>query len=140
DKVRARPTGTSPHFDGAAAGGYEIRHGRVTVDGGRPLLRTDAGEDEGCVVGAVAATSWHGVLEHDDLRRALLRWVAELRGLDFVPGDVAFAEVRERRLDLLGDLVAEHLDTAALSTLIEHGAPPDLPVVPPAGAPTVDAP
>jgi adenosylcobyric acid synthase len=33
----------------------------------------------------------------------------------------------------MGDLVAEHLDTAALTRLIEHGPPAGLPVVPPGG-------
>lgn len=139
DKVRARPTGVSPLLGGVAAGGYEIRHGRVTVHGGAPLLRTDTGEDEGCVAGAVLGTSWHGVLEHDDLRRALLVWVAERRGLAFTPGPVTYRQVRERHLDRLGDLVADHLDTATLSRLVADGAPASLPTVPPAGAPTPEA-
>jgi adenosylcobyric acid synthase len=51
-----------------------------------------------------------------------------------VPGDRSFAEVRRQRLDLLGDLIAEHADTAAIDRLIEAGPPPGLPFVPP-GAP-----
>jgi adenosylcobyric acid synthase len=37
-------------------------------------------------------------------------------------------------IDRLADAVDAHLDTAALLRLIEHGAPADLPFVPP-GAP-----
>ena len=48
--------------------------------------------------------------------------------------DVSFAALRERQLDALGDLVDEHLDTGALLRLIDTGAPPDLPFIPP-GAP-----
>jgi adenosylcobyric acid synthase len=48
-----------------------------------------------------------------------------------VAPDVSFATVRAARLDRLGDLVVEHLDTAALLALIEHGAPAGLPVLPP---------
>jgi adenosylcobyric acid synthase len=48
--------------------------------------------------------------------------------------DTRFAEVRERALDVLGDLVEEHLDTDALWRLIEQGPPAGLPFVPP-GAP-----
>ena len=44
-----------------------------------------------------------------------------------------FAAVRQARLDTLGDLVVEHLDTEALCSLIEHGPRPGLPVIPPAG-------
>jgi adenosylcobyric acid synthase len=34
---------------------------------------------------------------------------------------------RQARLDVLGDLVTDHLDTAALSRLIEGGPPPGMP-------------
>jgi adenosylcobyric acid synthase len=36
-------------------------------------------------------------------------------------------------VDLLGDLVEEHLDTDALWRLMERGTPENLPVIPPAG-------
>jgi adenosylcobyric acid synthase len=51
-----------------------------------------------------------------------------------VPGTVSFEDVRQDRLDALGDLVADHLDTAAVLALLEDGAPDGLPFVPP-GAP-----
>ena len=52
----------------------------------------------------------------------------EASGRRFVPApDMSFAALREQRLDRLGDLVADHLDTAALVRLIEGGAPRDLP-------------
>jgi adenosylcobyric acid synthase len=105
--------------------GYEIRHGRLTRHGGEPLI----GEDEGCRVGSVLGTSWHGVLEHDAFRRALLGWVADRVGRRFAPGNHAFADIRAERLDAIGDLVEQHLDTAALTALIEGGAPPQLPII-----------
>jgi len=95
----------------------------VRVEGGEAFL-------DGCVAGAVAGTSWHGIFENDGFRQAFLRRVAEAAGRRFVPApDVSFAALREERLDRLGDLVADHLDTEALARLIEHGAPPGLPVV-----------
>jgi len=112
---------------GADAAGYEIRHGRVTRHGGEPLLAADDGEQEGCRDGNVAGTSWHGLLEGDGLRRSLLSWVAERRGRGFEPGTRPFAAVREARLDALGDLVADHLDTERLEDLIENGPPAELP-------------
>jgi adenosylcobyric acid synthase len=62
-----------------------------------------------------------------------LTWAAEVAGRSgFRPApDVSFAEARAEQLDLLGDLVAEHLDTAAVSDLLAHGAPPDLPTIGP---------
>ena len=104
--------------------GYEIHHGRVRFDAGAaPFL-------DGCRVGPVWGTTWHGALESDGFRRAFLAEVAAAAGRDFRPaGEVSFAAVREARLDVLGDLVADHLDGAALDALITGGAPGSLPVV-----------
>ena len=128
EKVLRRRAGRCAWLD-TEAGGYEIRHGRVALRGGDPLLRDDDGEPDGCRVGNVAGTSWHGALEHDAFRRALLVRVAAARGRRFEPGAGSFAAARERRLDVLGDLVADHLDTARLTDLIEGGIPAGLPTV-----------
>lgn len=133
DKLLGQRTGRSPRFD-VPAGGYEIRHGRVTVAGGEPWLAGSDG-DEGCWMGEVLGTSWHGLLEHDRLRRALLSHVAEVTGRDWRPGHEDFAAVRTRHHDRLADLVADHLDTAALHRLLDDGVPAGLPVVAPGGAP-----
>jgi adenosylcobyric acid synthase len=127
EKLLRRSSGFAAGFEGAPVNGYEIRHGRVARHGGDPLLASA----EGCRHGAVLGTSWHGVLEGDAFRRALLRWVAARRGLDFVAGSQPFADLRERRLDALGDLIEEHADTAAIERLIERGADPDLPIIGP---------
>jgi adenosylcobyric acid synthase len=131
-KVLGNPGGHATAFGGVPVHGYEIHHGRVRRFGGEPLL---AGRgEEGCRRGTVAGLSWHGVFEGDEFRRAFLAWVAACRGLDWVPGERSFADVRRQRLDLLGDLIAEHADTAAIDRLIESGPPSGLPFVPP-GAP-----
>jgi adenosylcobyric acid synthase len=44
---------------------------------------------------------------------------------------VVFARLREARLDLLGDLVEQHLDVGALLDLARTGAPAGLPVLAP---------
>jgi adenosylcobyric acid synthase len=120
DKVLARRTGTAL---GERVDGYLIHHGRAQVAGGEPFL-------DGCAVGAVAGTTWHGIFESDAFRRAFLRDLAARAGRDFVgAADVSFGGVRRRRLDALADLVDEHLDVGALMRLIEHGAPNHLPVI-----------
>ena len=127
-KVLRRRTGhCAPMNTGAS--GYEIRHGRVQVIGGELLLRSSDGEPDGCIAGPVIGTSWHGVLEDDEFRRALLGRVAAARGRRFVPGTIPFADARATRLDALGDLVGGHLDTDRLATLIESGAPTGLPTI-----------
>ena len=132
DKVLARPQGTyGPH---AVTTAYEIHHGRVRREGGEPLFGTGDGDAEGCRSGSVLGTVWHGALESDGVRRALLAEVAQAAGRDWVPGERAFEDVRQARLDALGDLVADHLDTDAVVRLLEQGAPAGLPFVPP-GAP-----
>jgi adenosylcobyric acid synthase len=107
---------------GASAAGYEIHHGRVTVGSGEPFLG-------GARAGMVFGTMWHGSLEGDELRRAFLR---EALGIE--ASDVSFPEARERRLDLLGDLVEAHLDVDALLELALRGVPTGLPLLPPGGA------
>jgi adenosylcobyric acid synthase len=119
DKVLRLPVGTAL---GAPSSGYEIHHGRITVASGEPFLG-------GARSGQVFGTMWHGSLEGDDLRRAFLS-----ESLGLAPSDVSFPAARERRLDLLGDLVEEHLDVDALLDLARNGAPADLPILPPGGA------
>ena len=110
--------------DGEPVTGYEIHHGVVTADGGEPF-------PGGCSAGAVLGTTWHGIFESDRFRRALLRNVAAAAGRAFEPGRITFAQIRERKLDTLADLVTAHMDTAALLDLIDHGAPAGLPFIPP---------
>jgi adenosylcobyric acid synthase len=129
-KVLGNPAGSAPWLGGVAASGYEIHHGRTRVLGGEPVLDSDDG-DRGCRSGAVVGVAWHGIFESDAFRRAFLGWVATERRLDWVAGTRPFAAVREERLDVLGDLIADHADTAALDRLLDHGAPPGLPFVPP---------
>ncbi|MFE9168665.1 cobyric acid synthase [Streptomyces kebangsaanensis] len=125
EKTLTRPEGEAL---GERVEGYEIHHGVAEVTAGEPFL-------DGCRVGAVWGTHWHGSLESDGFRRAFLREVAAAAGRRFVPAaDTSFAALREEQLDRLGDLIEQHADTDALWRLIESGAPQGLPFIPP-GAP-----
>ena len=131
-KTLGRPQGTSVF---GPVSGYEIHYGQ-TVDrapGVAGLIETTAGEPEGVRYGNVFGTHWHGAFESDGFRRDFLAEAARLAGREgFAPDPgTRFGAARERMLDLLGDLVEEHVDTAALWRLIECGAPPGLPVVGP---------
>lgn len=137
-KTLARPSGFA---DGEPVTAYEIHHGIVTVDSDRggpgaesePLFtNSEGGALDGCRAGAVWGTLWHGALENDGFRRAYLTQVAQWTGRRFVASpDTSFEAARQARLDALGDLVADHLDNAAVDRLIEHGAPPGMPFIPP---------
>ena len=113
DKTLRLPSGTAL---GVPAAGYEIHHGHVTVGGGAEEFLG------GARAGNVFGTMWHGSLEGDELRGAFLAAV-----LGRPPSGVSFTAARERRLDLLGDLVAEHLDIEALLSLARTGPPAGLP-------------
>ncbi|MFL6144637.1 MAG: cobyric acid synthase [Labedaea sp.] len=106
---------------GHEVAGYQIHHGRVTVDdsSAEPFL-------DGCRVGAVWGTTWHGAFENDGFRRAWLAEAASQAGVTWTPDGAApgFAALRESMLDRLADAVAEHLDTAALLGLINTGRRP----------------
>lgn len=150
EKVLRLPSGTAL---GQPVSGYEIHHGRVTVGGGVGGGGDDGEEFPGGTRrGRVFGTMWHGTLESDDFRAALLAEVARgsggvggVRGGESgggAPGGsrdagrerpasaVSFARAREARLDLLGDLAEEHLDLDALLDLARSGPPP-LPILPP---------
>ena len=124
DKVLRLPTGSAL---GETTSGYEIHHGRVTRGSGEEFLG-------GARSGSVLGTMWHGSLEGDAFRQAFLSLVAAAVGRTREPSDVSFPVARERRLDLLGDLVEEHLDLDALLDWAHHGPPTGLPVLPPGGA------
>jgi adenosylcobyric acid synthase len=128
EKILGRPVGRAPGFGDAEVWGYEIHHGRVSRDGGDPLFET-GGDTEGCRISTTLGTSWHGVLEADGFRRALLLWVAAVRGLDWRAGEEPFAAAREAQLEKLGDLVADHVNREALMGLIDEGPPSGMPVV-----------
>ncbi|MET9484524.1 cobyric acid synthase [Streptomyces sp. NPDC006638] len=138
EKTLGRPVGVAL---GEPVEGYEIHHGVAEVGGGSAFVSDAFVSDgsgvalDGCQVGSVRGTHWHGVLENDAFRRRFLAEVAREAGRRFVPApDTSFGALREEQLDLLGDLVEEHADTDALWRLIEEGAPAGLPFIPP-GAP-----
>lgn len=126
DKVLRKPCGRALGHD---VTGYEIHHGRVTLGHGlEPFL--GGGRDR-----SVFGTMWHGSLESDGFRGALLtEFAAAIGQTNFVPGAVSFAALRERRIDLLADLLEDSLDADALLELIAGGPPAGLRFVPP-GAP-----
>jgi len=107
--------------------GYQIHHGITEAHGGETF-------PGGCADKSTFGTSWHGLFESDGFRQAFLTQAANAVNRTYIPTNVSFPAERERQLDALGDLIADHLDTGALMRLIEGGAPAALPFIPP-GAP-----
>jgi adenosylcobyric acid synthase len=123
-------SGTAKLAKGTAVEGYEIRNGRPRlVERGSVvpwlgLLQDGVEEEEGAADAArgLYATSLHGIFEIDAFREGFLAEVAGRRGKRWAPSGLSFAGIRERRLELLADLVEEHMDLEALSSVISEGA------------------
>ncbi|WP_041626059.1 cobyric acid synthase [Stackebrandtia nassauensis] len=127
DKTLTHPKG---HYGDIPVSGYEIHYGRDTVDAGAAsMFRLADGTGEGARLGSVSGTHWHGAFGCDAFRRAFLTGAAALAGRDrfAVDDTVDFAALRESELDALADLVGDHLDMAAITSLIRDGAAPDAP-------------
>ncbi|MBE9374347.1 cobyric acid synthase [Saccharopolyspora sp. HNM0983] len=132
-KTLTNPAGTA---FGHPVRGYEIHHGLVRgAEEVAPLVALDGGGTEGGVAGPVLGTHWHGLFENDGFRRDFLQRAARWSGRDGfrVAADTSFAAVRAGQLDLLGDLVEQHLDTGALRALLDGGVPGGLRTIGPAG-------
>ena len=112
DKVLARPAGS---WRGHPVEGYEIHHGVVSPDDGEDF-------PGGHAVGPVRGSIWHGTLECDDFRRALLTDVAATTGSGWraPAGGTPFASRRERMIDVLADALETHVDVDALLGLTEE--------------------
>lgn len=112
DKVLARPSGS---WRGHDVEGYEIHHGVVEPSGGEDF-------PGGHAVGAVRGSIWHGTLECDDYRRALLADVASASGSRWSagPGAAPFAARREGMIDTLADALETHVDVDAIITLAKE--------------------
>ena len=102
DKVLGRPHG---EWRGHPVSAYEIHHGVAELDGGEPVL-------DGCRVGAVWGTMWHGAFENDEFRRAWLTEIAAITGAQWRPaeGVPGYAGRREAMIDTLADALESHVD------------------------------
>ncbi|WP_319944617.1 cobyric acid synthase [Nocardia macrotermitis] len=111
--------------------GYEIHYGRARRTGDPAWLELDDGRTEGSARGAIRGTHLHGLMESDEFRRSWLREVAAQAGRSgfVVAEDVSAVAEREAQLDLLADLIEEHLDTGELERLMTTGAPTGLPIL-----------
>ena len=105
--------------------GYEIHHGNVTLQPGRPAwFHLDGAEDEGVAdeSAGVYGTSLHGVLECAGVRSGLLDRVARRRGTSYIHSDLDVAAARAAQTDRVADACVRHLDLAALWAIAGEAA------------------
>lgn len=117
------PDKTLRHWD-APLSGYEIHHGQLTRHAEDDWLSV------GIRRGHVYGTHWHGLMDNDDVRRRWLTDAARAAGRDDfeVADDVDVTARRDAQLDLMADLLEQHVDVEALQRLLDEG-PPQRPVI-----------
>jgi adenosylcobyric acid synthase len=107
EKVLARPNG---RWRGYEVRAYEIHHGVAQLTGDADAFL------DGCRVGQVWGTMWHGTLENDGFRRAWLAEIAAASGSPWRPQTDAptFAGRREAMIDKLADAIEDNTDLELL--------------------------
>ena len=103
DKVLQRPVGT---WCGHQVEAYEIHHGIAEIDGeAEPFL-------DGCRLGQVWGTMWHGAFENDGFRRAWLSEIATAAKSEWRPVFAAptYGARRETMINTLADAVEQFVD------------------------------
>lgn len=119
DKVLARIEGRA---FGAAVEGYQIHHGRTSIDptaGIEAQVWLQLGRNpDGVRRGRILGTTLHGLFDADHFRRSFLSWVAKDQGTSFAPSTKPFASGRDEALDRLADTIEEHVDLARIGSLI----------------------
>jgi adenosylcobyric acid synthase len=100
--------------------GYEIHHGQISRSSADDWLGV------GIRCGSVFGTHWHGLLDNDDVRRQWLTDAAAAAGRRgfVVADDVNVSLRRDGQLDVMANLLAEHLDVGAVMALLDDGPPP----------------
>lgn len=126
-RVSARVSATSGPFALAAGeeiAAYEIHMGS-TAHSGEPafqLLENGRALPDGCVTrdGLATGSYLHGLFENEILRRALVKWLAERRGLPAPPTEGVVAS-RQAEYDRLAESLRRHLDLPALFGIVGLG-------------------
>lgn len=100
--------------------GYEIHHGQVARSAADDWAGIGVRRD------AVYGTHWHGLFDNDGFRRA---WLADAAAAAGRPGfvvadDIDVSARRDAQLDVMADLLQNHLDLDAILGLVDAGPPP----------------
>ena len=81
-----------------------------------------AGHPDGCQRGSVYGTYVHGILDHDAVAGAIVRALAEKKGIDpALLGRVSGEEHKQRQYDLLAQTLRDHMDIPTIYRILEEG-------------------
>ncbi len=131
-KTRTRVSGAFGNLSGAFRtlsglpfAGYEIHMGETET--GAPIAKitdavTGAAKTDGCQNGNVCGTYVHGVFDGDAVAGALVRALAERKGVDpALLGKVSGEAHKQRQYDLLADTIRSHMDMNAIYRILREG-------------------
>ncbi len=143
-KTRTRITGSlQPEsrlfagYTGGAVAGYEIHMGRTSAskEAGegcsdnrmpcglacRPAIRLEDGRMDGLerTDGLVFGSYLHGLFDNEALTDALIRRLAEKKGISFCGQRMSYEEYREQQYDRLADLVRKALDMKQIYRMMD---------------------
>jgi adenosylcobyric acid synthase len=99
-------------INGEVVKGYEIHMGMSTSN--RPVFGDDGCADES---GLVIGTYLHGLFENQNVRHALIRYLAEKKGLVFEDEDIP----EKDPYDELADVISERLDMPRIYEMLGLG-------------------
>ncbi len=131
-KTRTRVTGAFGMLSGAFQAlsglpfeGYEIHMGETESTAPVAAITdavTGAAKTDGCQSGNVCGTYVHGVLDGDAVAGALVRALAERKGVDpTLLGKVSGEAHKQRQYDLLADTIRKHMDMNAVYRILREG-------------------
>ena len=112
-------------INGEEVTGYELHEGTTNLLGAKPLFRIKEGmgnNNEGKYDGAyqnnVFGTYFHGIFNNYNLRRELLNYLRENKGLEIKTGEDPYETSVENSLEKLANIVEEALDMDYIDNLI----------------------
>lgn len=131
-KTRTRVNGTFGAVEGVFAAlshqpfeGYEIHMGESESPAALTNIMdsvTGVARPDGCQQGSVCGTYVHGILDHDAVAGALVKALAQRKGIDpGLLGCVSGEEHKQQQYDILAQTLREHMDMAAIYRIMKEG-------------------
>lgn len=103
--------------------GYELHMGKSDIrcdSSARPFIKMDDGREDGCVSGNVYGTYLHGFFDSDEVRNAILRYIAREKGVELTDC-ISRKEYKEAQYDKLAESVRNSLDMEMIYKILEEG-------------------
>ena len=112
-------------IEGEKATGYELHEGTTNLINANPIFRIEKGignndkdQFDGAYNENIFGTYFHGIFNNYNIRRELLNYLRERKGLELKTGEDPYETSVENSLEKLANIVEESLDMAYIDNLI----------------------